>query len=283
MFLAVLDLRKVAMSFNTSNRPLTPGPLPPGPSRRSPFGRITERFFAEGEQHEAAHWQDVVLPPDDEPEPCVRSGSFDEIPRQRSATITLVVLAACLTFGIVVGARFFLSTGHEVDAAKAAYSQIPPGNAAQATPHGEAAGATETSPAPAVAEPAPAAPPTPAASTGSTSNEEAAIPPSRAHEPASAAGSERAAKAAASVQQPSRPQARKSRALRNYVWSPTAQALVPADSVPPAPSTSPPVDQARGRTTTDTLAPPAADQPTIAPATTGTSPSERAAPAPEGE
>ena len=63
----------------------------------------------------------------------------------------------------------------------------------------------------------------------------------------------------------------------------TAPALVPADSVPPAPSTSSPVDQARDRTTTDTLAPPAADQPTIAPATTGTAPAERAAPAPEAE
>jgi hypothetical protein len=36
-------------------------------NRQIPFGRTTERFFVEGEQHEAQQWQDVILPPDDEP------------------------------------------------------------------------------------------------------------------------------------------------------------------------------------------------------------------------
>lgn len=293
------------MPFNTNNRPvLTPGPYATGPSHRSPFGRTTERFFAEGERHEAANWQDVVLPPDGEPEPCVRSGSFDEIPRRRSATITLVALAACLTFGIVASARFFLSTGHKVDAAKAAYTQTAHGEpprgalptAAPAPAHSNpshervppAAGeAVPTPKAPVAAPPnaSPQSPPT--AGAGSVSVQgTAASPP---HERTMVTTKQPVASTApASTRQAPRPPTKKSRALRNYVWSPTAQALVPIDSTPAAAPTSA-IDRAddaahaRSAVTAAPLSPPPAREPTIRPANTGAPPPERAAPAPEAE
>ena len=52
-------------------------------------GTTTQRFFEEGEQHEAADWQDTVLPPDDAPEsdPETQFDSFDKIPKKRSPAV----------------------------------------------------------------------------------------------------------------------------------------------------------------------------------------------------
>jgi len=84
-------------------------------NRQVPFGRTTERFFVEGEQHEAQQWQDVILPPDDEPEPKRRRGSIDKVPRQRGAMVALSLFAICLVVGLGIGASELLKTGNRLD------------------------------------------------------------------------------------------------------------------------------------------------------------------------
>ena len=199
------------ISHRLNTRAPTPGPYPIGSRRSPPFGRTTQRFFVEGEQHEAANWEDVVLPPDDEPDPSVHSGSFDKIPRRRSATIMLVALAALLVFGIIMSARFFLNTGRKVDAAKTAYTRTPPA-------------APVTKSAPVAAEPPAVPSESPSTAPGGGSTEEARTPPELVHGTAAAPGDEKVPESAApAVQRPSRPHAKRSRSLENYVWSPTAQ------------------------------------------------------------
>src|SRR4051812_39734323 len=72
-------------------------PLPPNMR----VGATTQRFFAEGEQHEAAEWQDTVLPPDDAPDvdPEVQFDSFDKIPKKRSPVMTAAAIGGCLLIG----------------------------------------------------------------------------------------------------------------------------------------------------------------------------------------
>jgi hypothetical protein len=96
--------------------------------RQDPFGRTTENFFLEGQQHEARQWQDTVLPPDDEPEPKRRRGSVDKIPRERSAMVALAILAVALVLGVVTGVSALSKTGKVVDRSAAALkAQLPAG------------------------------------------------------------------------------------------------------------------------------------------------------------
>jgi len=251
------------MPISPYRSPPSPRPFRGVPSRNPSFGRTTQEFFVEGEQHEAADWQDVVLPPDDEPDPSVHSGSFDEIPRRRGATVALVVLAAALGFGIVAGARFFLSTGRKVDAAKAAYTR-PPENQPEETDMR----APAQQPAAGVAEPAVPPPEQGASDSTVPPEEKAATTPIPGHEGSPAVAAPAPEPTAAPVQRPPRPRAKQSRALRNYVWSPTAHALVLVDSTSAALAAT-----SRGA---DTLLPPA-EKPSIEPANTGAPAPERAA------
>lgn len=95
--------------------------LPQGSSlnRQVPFGRTTERFFVEGDEHEARQWQDTILPPDDEPEPRRWRGRIDRVPRQKGAMFALALFAVCLVAGIAVGVSAVFKTGNSVSAAVA--------------------------------------------------------------------------------------------------------------------------------------------------------------------
>src|SRR4029077_13740166 len=69
-------------------------------SRQAPapaLGAMTQQFFLEGEAHEAANYEDVIL--DDAAEtPKVEFDSFDKIPRQRSGLL-LFTLALAVGLG----------------------------------------------------------------------------------------------------------------------------------------------------------------------------------------
>jgi hypothetical protein len=84
------------------------------PSKR--LGETTLEFFKEGEQHEAAEWTDVQLPPDDEPEkdPKIKFKSFDKIAKKRSSTVVLLVLTVGLAVAVSIGVVAALRTEHVV-------------------------------------------------------------------------------------------------------------------------------------------------------------------------
>jgi hypothetical protein len=123
------------------------------PAGSPPFGQNTLQFFAEGERHESTGWQDTILPADDEPDTRVRSGSFDKIPRQKSALLTVALLGVGLIVGAALGVRALARTGWKVNAAAAALSRshapVPSAPPAPLVPTGI------------VLPPAPASPPTP--------------------------------------------------------------------------------------------------------------------------
>src|SRR5688500_5284707 len=94
-------------------------------------GSTTQRFFEEGEQHEAAQWTDTVLPPDDAPEtdPDTEFDSFDKIPKKRSPIVTVAAIGACLLIGVAAWTMAFgiLRTGRTVDeSAKALVGDTTP-------------------------------------------------------------------------------------------------------------------------------------------------------------
>ncbi|MEO5768102.1 MAG: hypothetical protein ABIS92_07095 [Polyangia bacterium] len=93
-------------------------------------GSTTQRFFAEGEKHEAAEWQDTVLPPDDAPDvdPEVQFDSFDKIPKKRSPVITAAAIGGCLLIGSAAWAMAFglLRTGHSVRESASALTNAGP-------------------------------------------------------------------------------------------------------------------------------------------------------------
>jgi len=209
------------MPFNTTKRESRPTPFGRD-SRVLPFGHTTERFFAEGEQHEAANWEDTILPPDDEPEPRPMTGSFDTIPRRRGATVGLVLAAACL--GGVVGlvGSFFIKAGHKVDSSADSYTRetqaaaptggpVPPAGMQPGLP--TAAHPDEAPSAPTrLASPPAEAPPTPTIDD----THDRTVP-----------GKEKAVPARVPTAARPRPSARP---LHDYVWSPAVGALVPASS-----------------------------------------------------
>lgn len=109
-------------------RRVVPGLQLPAASR--PFGPNTLQFFEEGERHENTGWQDSELPADEDTDTYVRGGSFDKIPRQKSALLILALLGAGLVTGAALGVRALARTGWKVEASAAAFSRNP----APATP-----------------------------------------------------------------------------------------------------------------------------------------------------
>jgi len=105
--------------FYRENGTRIPAKIARNPGTPMHFGQRTERFFVEGDQYEAAEWSDVTLPP--EADPRAEFESFDKIPRKRGATVTIVVVGACLLIGIVAGAMAALGTEHTVNASARAF------------------------------------------------------------------------------------------------------------------------------------------------------------------
>jgi hypothetical protein len=212
------------------------------------FGRTTDRFFAEGEEHEAHGWGDVDLPFDDEAEPKRRLGGepIDKIPRQRSAVFALVVFAVLLAAGAVIGGLALFGKDSRlagvtatirswVHGSPAKTSAEPPAAPPQNQARPEAPPASQVNaealgarapvqlpaqPEPAVAPPASKKLPVPSpASTRTHGPEKTAVLPD-------IEGQERLRKDAEAVRR------RRHRSEDNYVWSPQLHALVPASSLP---------------------------------------------------
>ena len=95
------------------------------PAASRPFGPNTLQFFEEGERHENTGWQDSELPADEDTDTYVRGGSFDKIPRQKSALLILALLGVGLVTGAALGVRALARAGRKVDAAAAALSRSP--------------------------------------------------------------------------------------------------------------------------------------------------------------
>lgn len=114
------------------------------PSKR--LGETTLEFFKEGEQHEAAEWTDVQLPPDDEPEkdPKIKFKSFDKIAKKRSSTVALMVMTVGLAVAVTIGVVAALRTEHLVSSSLGAFFSFG-GRASEAK--------TENTPAPAALPP----------------------------------------------------------------------------------------------------------------------------------
>jgi hypothetical protein len=281
------------------------------PLRQVPFGQTTERFFVEGEQHEAQQWQDVTLPPDDEPEPKRRGGSIDKVPRQRGAVFALSVFALCLMFGLGAGASALLKTENRLDTFLSLFKASPPPTASeQAGPtvatdsppmHPQAVPLTSeasqprpqitTPPTPSAVPPAPDPVPVPAivqTAPPSATNPAAALRPSQDE------GGTREG-----LRKPVLPQGDESVAKHrghysrhphdNYIWSQDLNALVPVSSMAEADSgaaassaDSPPKEPSRVERPNpfrrNELSPPRLHASTIAPATTGAPTAERPAP-----
>jgi hypothetical protein len=270
-----------------------------GLSGQVPFGRTTERFFVEGEQHEAQQWQDVILPPDDEPEPKRQRGSVDKVPHQRWATFALAVFVICLFGGVGFGASALLKTGSRLDTFLSLFKASPPPTetSEQARPaaptnppqmHPQVAPLPSESlqPQPPIASPTPSAAP-PAPDPVPVPAIVAPVPPPATNPSAS----------------PQTPQDEGYRIAKrhghhrrhphdNYVWSQELNALVPATSTaeadasaPSAPSNSPLREPSRFQRPDplerNDLTPPRQHPSTIAPAMTGAPTAERQAPSPD--
>jgi hypothetical protein len=78
-----------------------PGPL---------MGSVTQRFFREGDDHEATSWEHARLPPDDVAAVDREADfdSFDRIPRARNPALTITVLGAGV---LVAGAVWWMASG----------------------------------------------------------------------------------------------------------------------------------------------------------------------------
>lgn len=87
------------------------------------LGETTLEFFKEGEQHEAAEWRDVLLPPDDEPvkDPKVKFKSFDKIAKRRSSTVALLVMTVGLVVAVGLGVVAALRTEHVLSSSLGSY------------------------------------------------------------------------------------------------------------------------------------------------------------------
>jgi hypothetical protein len=204
------------------------------------FGRTTENFFAEGEEHEARGWEDV-LPLDDEPAPRRRGGSVDKLPRRWSAVFALVALCVCLVsgaaaagfalfakgpaFGPMATIRSWLSVTSPEPTAGPTPNPIPP-----ATP-------SETNPAPLGPAPTPSQA-TPQARAAVAPASEAFVIPARVPRLEAKTehaallpdveGQERLRKDALAT----RRRRHRSQPRDNYVWSAELNALVPTSSMP---------------------------------------------------
>jgi hypothetical protein len=273
-----------------------------GLGRQVPFGQTTERFFVEGEQHEAQQWQDVALPPDDEPEPKRRRGSIDKVPRQRGAMFALAVFAICLVVGLGVGASELLKTGNRLDtflslfkAAATGEQALPaaPTNPPQMRPQVTPFASEPSQPRPQVATPTPSAVPT----------APGPVPVMAIVRPAAPSVTELPAGPQTSPDRSSIHKAERARSESvaerreyhrrhphdNYVWSQELNALVPAPSMaepalavassrPNSPPKEPSGVERANPFQQNDLTPARLHSSTIAPATTGAPTPERQAP-----
>jgi ABC-type protease/lipase transport system fused ATPase/permease subunit len=183
----------------------------------APNGPTTEQFFADGDLHEGTQWKYAHLPPDDavEANSDAQFDSFDAIPKRHRMLLAFVAIGACLLISSAAWTMVFQSTGASV-AIRSWVSGV-------LAPHRTVLDPVE----PAVAaQPSPRAAPTivPQAAPNTRS---APLPPPQREVNASATVAARPSAAAI------RPMAGGHRrlgtgSLRGFVWSPTANALVPA-------------------------------------------------------
>jgi hypothetical protein len=213
---ALEPTRKVVLPSRRIERPqgfgLRQAPAPA-------LGAMTQQFFLEGEAHEAANYEDVIL--DDAAEaPRVEFDSFDKIPRNRSPALLLFTLALAVGLGILGWRSAGLIRESAARVTAATQALVRPETKTSRTP-----------PAPAAAAPAPAPPP----------RVEPARPP--LDEPPPSAPSAQRKAAATRAEAPTDEAHRRSsvartrryaRPLHGYIWSPAAGALVPVSPAPAA-------------------------------------------------
>jgi len=65
------------------------------------MGRTTQEFFIEGEAHEAANYEDVILDPDDQRPPKVEFKSLDKVPHKRSPALVMFTLSLVAGIGVM--------------------------------------------------------------------------------------------------------------------------------------------------------------------------------------
>jgi hypothetical protein len=230
---ALEPTRKVVLPSRRIERPqgfeLRQAPAPA-------LGAMTQQFFLEGEAHEAANYEDVIL--DDAAEaPRVEFDSFDKIPRNRSAGLLLFTLAVAVGLGILGWRSAGLIRESAARVTAATQALVRPETKTSPTPPAPLAAAPapapppRVEPAPVAAAPAPAPPP----------RVEPARPP--LDEPPPRAPSAQRRAAATRAEAPTDEAHRRSsaartrryaRPLRGYVWSPAADALVPVTHTPAA-------------------------------------------------
>jgi len=211
-----------------------PAILAPGPMS---FGQTTQRFFVEGEEHEAADWNDTVLPPDADPR--AEFKSFDKIPRRRGTTIAIVVVGVGLLGGIAAGVGAALKTEHSVTSSVRAFASAV---IRRAQTVGQNSVAPCAPAAPTVVSPvAKCRTEDDAGTSGSQIPNVPAAPAEDVATPkAGVRAPSRAVHSAQTLPMESRRERRhltKTPALHGYVWSPAADALVP--SIPASPDTDP--------------------------------------------
>ncbi len=196
----------------------------------SDIGPTTERFFLEGEAHEANNYEDVILDVDDAEPPKVEFKSFDKIPRKRSPILVLFMLA----FVGGVGVLGWRSAGvvRESSWVKVATQAMVRPEAQPTEPTPAPAPAAAPAPAPAAAPvpaPAAAAAPTPASVPASAVASAAVPAPAAAPAPASApsvavASATDRVQAGAGAAAVRRPAGRQPRKRRAHHWASASDA-----------------------------------------------------------
>jgi hypothetical protein len=264
---ALEPTRKVVLPSRRIERPqgfeLRQAPAPA-------LGAMTQQFFLEGEAHEAANYEDVIL--DDAAEaPRVEFDSFDKIPRNRSAGLLLFTLAVAVGLGILGWRSAGLIRESAARVTAATQALVRPETKTSPTPPAPLAAAPapapppRVEPAPVAAAPAPAPPPRvepapvaaapapappPRVEPAPVAAAPAPAPPPRVEparppldEPPPRAPSAQRKAAATRAEAPTDEAHRRSsvartrryaRPLRGYVWSPAADALVPVTHTPAA-------------------------------------------------
>ncbi|MBC8133655.1 MAG: hypothetical protein H7X95_11795 [Deltaproteobacteria bacterium] len=269
-------------------------------------GATTQRFFDEGEEHEATDWKNALLPPDDVPDsdPEAQFESFDKIPKRRNPILTVVAIGAFLLIGSAAWAMAFrlMPMDHPVRASVDRWmagvktsiaARLPPASPVQVPVSNSTLLAEPTGPLVVPITPAiPTAAPTTQASARLSATRDtptadvvnvpvADVPVTKVPVAEVRPASERVpgetshAVAARDLPRPGR-----SPALRGFVWSPSAKALVPIEpSLPSVPTTAPdPANEAP----TERPAPLGNSEASVAPPAFDPGPSPAAAPAPLG-
>lgn len=224
------------------------------------MGPVTKRFFAEGDEQEATEYEHVDLSGGALDAPKIEFDSFDKVPRKRRPLVAVVSILSLLIVGGVAwkGGRRLPRVRSWVAAAIHAPAVADTQNAQAATR--PIAPPLESPPASAAPVESPTRRPS-ENENGEATGETADLPAPPTH-----AAVEARDEIAANDPPPARSSARSShrsrpKPLRGYVWSPTAQALVPADDSPdesrpganvtstpepsaaPAQTNPPPIDQ----------------------------------------